>query len=115
MTGEFMLGVINTSVVTGLSIAAAGILLRASWKSYSARCRKRIWIFLALCLLIPFHLFHFSGAYTAEIPNVVLREFESRAANEAGEQEMADADMQFGQNQTEQDQAVDDLASQNSR
>ncbi len=50
MTGEFMLGVINTSVVTGLSIAAAGILLRASWKSYSARCRKRIWIFLALCL-----------------------------------------------------------------
>ncbi|MDE5589266.1 MAG: M56 family metallopeptidase, partial [Acetatifactor sp.] len=112
MTGEFMIGVFNTSVVTGLSIAAAGILLRASWKSYNAGCRKRIWIFLAFCLLIPFHLFRFPGAYTAEIPNVVLGEFESQAVNEAGEQEPEGGDVQFTQNQTGQGQSVDELFSQ---
>ena len=112
MTGGFMLGVINTSVVTGLSIAAAGILLRASRKSYSARCRKRIWIFLALCLLIPFHLVRFSGAYTAEIPNVVLREFDSHVVNGAGEHGLTDDDAQSAQNRAEQNQAVGDLSSQ---
>ncbi|MDE6639212.1 MAG: M48 family metalloprotease [Acetatifactor sp.] len=114
MTGEFMIGVFNTSVVTGLSIAAAGVLLRASWKSYNAGCRKRIWIFMAFCFLIPFHLFSFPGAYTAEIPNVVLGEFESQAVNGAGEQEMEGGDLQSTQNQTGQGQAVDSLASESS-
>ena len=45
MTEEFMIGVLNTSVVTGLSIVAAGIILRVSWKSYSAKCRKRYGFF----------------------------------------------------------------------
>lgn len=112
MMGKFMFGVFNTSVVMGLSIAAAGILLRASWKSYNAGCRKRIWIFMAFCFLIPFHLFHFPGAYTAEIPNIVLQEFESQGANGAGKQVTADADMQSAQNQTGQGQAVDALAPQ---
>lgn len=112
MTGEFMIGVLNTSVVTGLSIVAAGIILRASWKSYSAKCRKKIWIFLAFCLLIPFHLFHFSGAYTAEIPDVVLQEFESRTAGGAGEQEITDSEVPSTQNQTEQIQAAAELPSQ---
>ncbi len=112
MMGEFIFGIFNTSVVTGLSIAAAGILLRATWKSYNAKCRKRIWIFMAFCLLIPFHLFHFPGTYTAEIPNVVLREFDSRAVNGAGKQGMADSDVQSMQNQTGQNQAVDALAPQ---
>ena len=70
MTGNLIIGVFNTSVVTGLSIAVAGILLRAGRKRYSARCRKSIWIFMAFCLLMPFHLFRFPGAYTAEIPDV---------------------------------------------
>lgn len=114
MVGEFIFGVFNSSVVMGLSIAAAGILLRASWKSYNAGCRKRIWIFMVFCFFIPFHLFHFPGAYTAEIPNVVLREFESRAVNGTGKQVMADGSLQSTQNKTEQDQAVDALAPQSS-
>jgi beta-lactamase regulating signal transducer with metallopeptidase domain len=112
MVGEFMFGVFNTSVVTGLSIAAAGILLRGSWKRYNARCRKRIWIFMAFCFFIPFHLFHFPGAYTAEIPNVVLQEFESSSANGVGKQVMTDGSLQSTQSQTEHNQAVDTLAPQ---
>lgn len=43
-------------------------------KAYSAKCRKTIWILMAVCLLIPFRLITVSGVYTAEIPHVVLRE-----------------------------------------
>ena len=88
--GEFIMGVFNTSLVMGLSIVAAGILLRVSRKRYSARYRKRIWIFMAFCLLIPFHLFRFPGAYTAEIPNVVLREFDTQGVNGTGGQGIPD-------------------------
>ncbi|MDE6639211.1 MAG: M48 family metalloprotease [Acetatifactor sp.] len=113
MTGEFMTGVFNTSLVMGLSIAAAAILLRAGRKRYSAGCRKRIWIYMAFCLLIPFHLFRFPGAYTAEIPDVVLREFESQAVNGAEEQEMEGGDVQSTQNQTGQNPSVQSQTEQN--
>ncbi len=112
MKGEFMIGVLNTSVVTGLSILAAGIILRASWRSYSAKCRKKIWIFLAFCLFLPFYLVSFSGAYTAEIPNVVLQEFENRAADGEGEQEMTDSEAPSTQNQEQQMQTASDLSAQ---
>lgn len=111
--GQFMMGVFNTSAVVGLSIAAAGILLRVGRKRYSARCRKLIWTFIAFCLLIPFHLFHFPGAYTAEIPDVVLREFEGRAVNGAGGQGMAGGDVQSTQDQTGQNQIVQSQTVQN--
>lgn len=58
------------------------------------------------------HLFHFPGAYTAEIPNVVLREFESRAVNGAGKQGTADVKLHSTQNQNGQEQAVDALVPQ---
>lgn len=96
--GEFIIGIFNTSVVTGLSIAAAGILLKISGKRYSARCRRKIWIFMAFCFLIPFHLFHFPGAYTAEIPNIVLREFDTQAADGAGAAGLTDGGVQSTQN-----------------
>lgn len=104
--GEFIIGVFNTSVVMGVSIAAAGILLRVSRKRYSARCRKRIWIFMGFCLLIPFYLFRFPGAYTAEVPDIVLREFDNGAAYGAGGAGMAGGDVQSAQNQPEQNQPV---------
>ncbi len=106
MMGEFIMGVLNTSVVMGLGIAAAGILLKVSGKGYSAGCRKRIWIFLALCLLIPFHLFRIPGAYTAEIPDVVLREFDTSAAHGTGGQGMTNSSQQTGQDQIAQSQTM---------
>ncbi len=50
---------------------------------------------MAFCFFIPFHVFHFRGAYTAEIPDMVLREFESQAVNGAGKQEMEGGDVLF--------------------
>lgn len=104
--GEFIIGVFNTSLVMGLSIVAAGILLRVSRKRYSARYRKRIWIFMGLCLLIPFHLFRFPGAYTAEVPDLVLREFDGRTANGAGGQGITNGIWQSEQDQIAQNQPV---------
>lgn len=74
MMGEFMTGVLNTSAVVGLSIVVFLLLLSFSGKAYSAKCRKTIWILMAVCLLIPFRLITVSGVYTAEIPHVVLKE-----------------------------------------
>lgn len=113
MMGEFIFGIINTSVVTGLSIAAAGILLRVSRKRYSARCRKRIWIFMGLYLFIPFHLLRFPGAYTAQIPNVVLREADSQAVKGAGGEGMTGRPVQSMQNQTELNQTEPNPAEPN--
>lgn len=118
MIEHFIIGIFNTSAVMGLSIAIAGILLKVSRKRYSAGCRKRIWIFMAFCLLIPFHLFHFPGVHTAEIPNVVLREFDSRAEESAGGQGTAGAQQpvqsQAGQEQSAQDRIVQNSSPQRS-
>lgn len=82
--GAFLMVVFNTSLVVGLGIAAAAVLLRICRKGYSAACRKRIWTFLACCLLIPFSLFRFPGAHVAKIPNPVLREADDQAAGGLG-------------------------------
>ena len=76
MTQKWIISMLNTSVVMGLGIALISILLFVSRKKYSARCRKGIWIFLAVCFLVPFSWFRFPGAYSLEVPNVVLYEFE---------------------------------------
>lgn len=47
-----------------------------------------------------------------DIPNVVLREFESRAVNGAGKQGTADVKLHSTQNQNGQEQAVDALVPQ---
>lgn len=76
MMGEFIIGVLNTSAVMGLSIALFSFILSFRGKRYNAKCRKTIWILMAICLLIPFRFIAVSGTYTAEIPHVVLREAE---------------------------------------
>lgn len=74
MMGELMTGIFNTSVAVGAGIAVFNLLLFFRGKNYSAKCRKAIWIVMAFCLLIPFQLVTVSGAYTVEIPNIVLGE-----------------------------------------
>ncbi|MCM1191077.1 MAG: M56 family metallopeptidase [Butyrivibrio sp.] len=113
MMGELMIGILNTSAVVGVSIAAAAIILGFSRKHYSAKCRKGIWIFMAFCLLIPFQLFRFPGAYTAEIPDYVLRRSESGTADHAGEQELT-VPQQSVQGQPLQSQPGQNLSVQNS-
>ncbi len=102
MTQKFMVGMLNTSLVAGLGVAAAGVLLSVSRKRYSARCRKGIWIFMAICFLMPFHLFRFPGTYSLEVPNVVLHEFERRTVNGAGNAGGMDGVGQDAQNQAVQ-------------
>ncbi|MCM1263131.1 MAG: M56 family metallopeptidase [Butyrivibrio sp.] len=74
--GEFIFAVLNTSLVVGTSIVVLHIFFLLFGSSYSAKCRKAIWILTAICLLLPFRLFVTPRAYTAEIPNVVLKEID---------------------------------------
>lgn len=104
--GEFMIGVLNTSAVMGLGIAVAGILLKAGRKSYSAACRKKIWVFLAFCLLVPFSLLRIPRAYTAEIPDLVLLEAGGWKGNGAASRGTVGGIMQPVQNQAAQDTAL---------
>ncbi|MCM1540753.1 MAG: M56 family metallopeptidase [Blautia sp.] len=85
MMGEFMTGILNTSVIVGVSIAVFSILLFFRGKRYSAKSRKTIWILMAFCLLVPFHLIPVPGAYMAEIPDIVLREAGIPEADHGGE------------------------------
>ncbi|MCM1058115.1 MAG: M48 family metalloprotease [Firmicutes bacterium] len=80
MTQKWLIGMLNTSAVMGLGIVLISVLLFVSRKKYSARCRKGIWIFLAVLFLVPFSWFRFPRAYSLEVPNVVLREFERQTA-----------------------------------
>ncbi|MCM1046333.1 MAG: M56 family metallopeptidase [Candidatus Gastranaerophilales bacterium] len=118
MTQKWMIGMLNTSAVMGLGIAIISVLLFLNRKKYSARCRKGIWIFMAVLFLTPFSHFRFSGAYSLEIPNVVLREFEHQAIynrftlredpiimNEEGSAGETDGAGMDGQSQTVWDEA----------
>lgn len=82
--GEFMTGILNTSIVVGMSIAVFSILLSFGGKRYRAKCRKTIWILMAICLLIPFRPIMTLGGYTAEIPTLVLREADNPKTDAAG-------------------------------
>lgn len=76
--GEFISGILNTSIISGTGIAVVSVLFMFIGKGYSAKCRKTVWLLLALSLLIPFRLIAVSGAYTAEIPNAVMNETGSK-------------------------------------
>lgn len=101
MTEKLIFWVLNTSAVVGICIALLGVLLSFGRKRYSAGCRKAIWILIALCLLVPFHLISFSGAYTAQFPILVLWEFDGPAANAKG-----DSAIHSGIEQSVRDQAA---------
>ncbi len=81
---DFVLCILNTSLIVGAGIVVFSLLLFFGGKRYSAKCRKTIWILMAFCLLIPFRLMPVPKAYTAEIPNVVLREADIPETGYAG-------------------------------
>lgn len=86
--GEFMIGIFNTSIVVGVCIVVLHIFFFFCRDSYSAKCRKVIWVLTAFCLLVPFQLFTAPRAYTAEIPDMVLKEMvHVRTSHERGDAE----------------------------
>lgn len=74
---EFITGLINTSMVAGLSIVVFLFFFSFIGRNYSARCRKVVWILIAFCCLIPFRYPSGLLRYTVEIPDVVIRRAET--------------------------------------
>lgn len=91
---EFITGLINTSMVAGLSIAVFLFFFSFIGRNYSARCRKVVWILIAFCCLIPFRYPSGLLRYTVEIPDVVIRRAETS--------ETSYTESQVVQNNTEQ-------------
>ena len=80
---EFITGLINTSMVAGVSIIVILFFFYFIGRNYSARCRKVVWILMAFCCLIPFRFPSGLLRYTVEIPDVVIRQAENPKTNYA--------------------------------
>ena len=74
---EFITGLINTSMVAGVSIVVSLFFFSFIGRNYSARCRKAVWILIAFCCLIPFRYPSGLLRYTVEIPDLVIRQAEN--------------------------------------
>ena len=56
MTEKIVIGLISKTVTGSIGIAAFGILAWIFQKKYKAQGRKNGWIFISVCLLLPFNL-----------------------------------------------------------
>lgn len=80
---EFITGLINTSMVAGVSIVVVLFFFSLIGRNYSARCRKVVWILIAFCCLIPFRYPSGLLRYTVEIPDVVISQVETSGTSYA--------------------------------
>ncbi len=70
---EFMIALVNTSVIAGICTAVFLLIFSFCGKQYGAKCKKVIWCLIAVCCLIPFRFPASALGYRVEVPNVVLR------------------------------------------
>ncbi len=74
MTEKIIVGIINASMTGGISIAVFCFLSWAFRKKYRAVSRKKVWILIAVCLMIPLNLDILPHIYTLQLPNLVVGE-----------------------------------------
>lgn len=74
MAEKIIIGIINASMTGGISIAIFCFLSWAFRRKYRAVSRKKAWILLAVCLMIPLNLDTLPHIYTLQLPNLVVGE-----------------------------------------
>ena len=75
---KLLMELLQKSLVGGLAIGICGLIIFLFRKKISAKCEKRIWILIALYLLVPLGMITVPSVYQYQIkvPDLVLREYD---------------------------------------
>ena len=75
---KLLMELLQKSLVGGLAIGICGLIIFLFRKKISAKCEKRIWILIALYLLVPLGRITVPSVYQYQIkvPDLVLREYD---------------------------------------
>ena len=75
---KLLMELLQKSLVGGLAIGICSLIIFLFRKKISAKCEKRIWILIALYLLVPLGMITVPSVYQYQIkvPDLVLREYD---------------------------------------
>lgn len=69
---NFFIRIVEASIIAGVGILIYYMISTLFRTRFTFKYKKAIWVLIVLRLLIPYHVINLPGAYTLEIPNVVL-------------------------------------------